>query len=92
MFEITSIHQATLVHGCTSESILSPDGEYGQLRTTLSQPLYVFLHTLSYEVNECGMHMHDGFRTTVNKLYYSQYCKLYIKRGMFHVKHPYLVI
>ena len=36
--------------------------------------------------------MYDGFRTTVNKLYYRQYSKLYTKRGMFHVKHPYLVI
>ena len=29
-------HIATLVHGCTSESILSHDGEYGRLRTTVS--------------------------------------------------------
>ncbi len=29
-------HLATLVHGCTSESILSHDGEYGRLRTTVS--------------------------------------------------------
>ena len=29
-------HIATLVHGCTSESILSQDGEYGRLRTIVS--------------------------------------------------------
>ena len=29
-------HIATLVHGCTSESILSHDGEYGRLRTIVS--------------------------------------------------------
>ena len=29
-------HIATLVHGCTSESILSHDGEYGRLHTIVS--------------------------------------------------------
>ena len=30
------LYIATLVHGCTSESILRHDGEYGRLRTIVS--------------------------------------------------------
>jgi len=44
-------HIATLVHGCTSESILSHDGEYRRWRATI-QPICDFLHTLSCGVKQ----------------------------------------